>query len=73
MLAGEEDFAVELTRLFLDRLATGGPRFNALAELTPELAARLAQRVDLMAPAQTASVRALFRCLCGWSRMPEPG
>src|SRR2546428_10670871 len=40
--------AVELTRLFLNRLAAGGPRYNALAELTPELAARQAQRADLM-------------------------
>jgi len=40
--------AVELTRLFLSRLATGGPRYNALAELTPELALHQAQRADLM-------------------------
>jgi len=28
---------------------------------------------DRLAPAQTASLRALFRCLCVWSRMPEAG
>ena len=38
--------SAELTHLFLDRLATGGPRFNALAELTPELALLQAQRAD---------------------------
>src|ERR1700694_2713427 len=30
--------SLELTRLFLERLETLGPTFNALAELTPELA-----------------------------------
>src|SRR2546425_3318509 len=40
--------AVELTRLFLSRLATGGPRYNALAELTPELALHQAERAVLM-------------------------
>ncbi len=38
--------SVELTRLFLDRLATLGPRCNALAELTPDLALRQARRAD---------------------------
>jgi len=38
--------AVELTRLFLDRLAAEGPRYNALAELTPDLALPQARRAD---------------------------
>jgi len=38
--------SVELTRLFLDRLGTLGPRYNALAELTPDLALRQARRAD---------------------------
>jgi aspartyl-tRNA(Asn)/glutamyl-tRNA(Gln) amidotransferase subunit A len=38
--------SVELTHLFLDRLSTHGPRFNALAELTPELALRQARQAD---------------------------
>ncbi len=40
--------AVELTRQFLDRLATDGPRYNALAELTRELALRQARLADLL-------------------------
>ncbi len=40
--------AVELTQIFLERLGKLGPRYNALAELTPDLAieqARCADRV----------------------------
>ncbi len=46
--------SVELTRLFLDRLATCGPRYNALAELTPELALRQADRADRLLRRGTA-------------------
>ncbi len=38
--------SVELTHLFLGRLGTFGPRYNALAELTPDLALRQARRAD---------------------------
>ena len=38
--------SLELTRAFLDRLATYGPRYNALAELTRELAEAQARRAD---------------------------
>ena len=38
--------SVELTTLFLNRLEKLGPRYNALAELTPELALRQARRAD---------------------------
>jgi aspartyl-tRNA(Asn)/glutamyl-tRNA(Gln) amidotransferase subunit A len=38
--------SVELTRLALDRLAAGGPRYNALAELTADLALVQARRAD---------------------------
>lgn len=38
--------SVELTRHALDRLAAGGPRYNALAELTGELALAQARRAD---------------------------
>ena len=38
--------SLELTRAFLDRLATTGPRYNALAELTRDLAEREARRAD---------------------------
>ena len=46
LLRARKISAVELTRVFLDRLATLGPRYNALAELTPELALRQARRAD---------------------------
>ncbi|HEX7588198.1 MAG TPA: amidase, partial [Anaerolineae bacterium] len=36
----------ELTRYFLDRLERDGPRYNALAELTRDLALRQARRAD---------------------------
>ncbi len=48
LLRARKISAVELTRVFLDRLATLGPRYNALAELTPELALRQARRADQM-------------------------
>src|SRR3990170_8599107 len=48
LLRARKISAVELTRVFLDRLATLGPRYNALAELTPELALRQARRADLI-------------------------
>jgi aspartyl-tRNA(Asn)/glutamyl-tRNA(Gln) amidotransferase subunit A len=38
--------AVELTQFVLDRLARHGPTYNALAELTPELALAQARRAD---------------------------
>jgi aspartyl-tRNA(Asn)/glutamyl-tRNA(Gln) amidotransferase subunit A len=38
--------SVELTRAFLDRLDRLGPAFNALAELTPDLALAQARRAD---------------------------
>jgi aspartyl-tRNA(Asn)/glutamyl-tRNA(Gln) amidotransferase subunit A len=40
--------SVELTRMFLNRLGGEGPRYNALAELTPELALTQARRADRM-------------------------
>lgn len=40
--------SVELTRLFLDRLAAHGPQYNALAELTPDLALGQARRADVI-------------------------
>ncbi len=46
MLRAHKVSSVELTRLFLDRLATLGPRYNALAELTPDLALAQARRAD---------------------------
>lgn len=48
LLRAKRISSIELTRLFLDRLATHGPRYNALAELTPELALRQARRADLL-------------------------
>lgn len=38
--------SLELTRLFLERLETLGPMYNALAELTPELALAQARKAD---------------------------
>jgi aspartyl-tRNA(Asn)/glutamyl-tRNA(Gln) amidotransferase subunit A len=46
LLRAGEISSVELTRLFLDRLALLGPRYNALAELTPDLALHQARRAD---------------------------
>ena len=40
--------SVELTRRALDRLAADGPRYNALAELTADLALAQAHRADLL-------------------------
>ncbi len=48
LLRAKRISSVELTRLFLDRLSSHGPRFNALAELTPELALRQARQADLL-------------------------
>lgn len=48
LLRAKKISSVELTRLFLDRLSSHGPRFNALAELTPELALRQARQADLL-------------------------
>ncbi len=46
-LLGRRQFSsLELTRAFLDRLAALGPRYNALAELTRELAESQARRAD---------------------------
>jgi len=38
--------SVELTKIFLDRLGRFGPSYNALAELTPDLALAQARRAD---------------------------
>jgi aspartyl-tRNA(Asn)/glutamyl-tRNA(Gln) amidotransferase subunit A len=38
--------SVELTKIFLDRLNRMGPTYNALAELTPDLALAQARRAD---------------------------
>ncbi len=38
--------SVELTRAFVERLAAEGPRYHALAELTPDLAEKQARRAD---------------------------
>lgn len=46
LLRAKKVSSVELTRRFLDRLAARGPRYNALAELTPDLALREARRAD---------------------------
>lgn len=48
ILRRREISSIELTRLFLDRLETFGARYNALAELTRELALRQARRADKM-------------------------
>ncbi len=47
LLRARKISSVELTRLFLDRLAELGPRYHALAELTPALALAQARRADL--------------------------
>ncbi len=46
LFRAKEVSSVELTHLFLERLATLGPRYNALAELTPEVAFSQARRAD---------------------------
>lgn len=46
--------SLELTRRALDRLATGGPRYNALAELTADLALAQARRADRLLARGTA-------------------
>jgi aspartyl-tRNA(Asn)/glutamyl-tRNA(Gln) amidotransferase subunit A len=48
MLRARKISSVELTRLFLDRLGTQGPTYNALAELTPDIALAQARRADRM-------------------------
>jgi len=47
--------SVELTRLFLKRLESLGPTYNALAELTPELALTQARKADRALSKGTAS------------------
>ncbi len=46
MLRARTVSSVELARVFLDRLGTLGPRYHALAELTPRLALAQARRAD---------------------------
>src|SRR3989304_5084100 len=46
MLRARKISSVELTRIFLDRLETLGPQYNALAELTGGLAMEQARRAD---------------------------
>ncbi len=46
MLRQRKLSSVELTRLCLERLETLGPKYNALAELTPDLALQQARRAD---------------------------
>ena len=46
LLRAKKISSVELTKMFLDRLEKLGPRYNALAELTPGLALREARRAD---------------------------
>lgn len=46
LLRAKKVSSVELTRLFLTRLENIGPRYNALAELTPDLALAQARRAD---------------------------
>lgn len=46
MLRARKISSVELTQTFLDRLRTLGPKYNALAELTPDLAMEQARRAD---------------------------
>ena len=46
LLRRREISALELARYFLDRLATTGTRYNAVAQLTPELAEREARKAD---------------------------
>ncbi len=46
MLRSRKISSVELTQLFLERLKSLGPKYNALAELTPDLALDQARRAD---------------------------
>ncbi len=46
MLHTRKISSVELTQLFLERLKTLGPKYNALAEPTPDLALEQARRAD---------------------------
>ena len=46
MLRRKKISSLELTKLFLERLERLGPGYNALAELTPELALAQAKRAD---------------------------
>ena len=46
LLRRKQVSSVELTKLFLDRLAAQGPKYNALAELTPDLALSQARKAD---------------------------
>jgi aspartyl-tRNA(Asn)/glutamyl-tRNA(Gln) amidotransferase subunit A len=46
LLRAKKISAVELTKIFLERLGELGPHYNALAELTPELALAQARRAD---------------------------
>lgn len=55
LLRSRKISAVELTQHFLDRLGELGPRYNALAELTPDLAVAQAQDADRLIADQTAS------------------
>ena len=48
MLRTRKTSSVELTQLFLERLQRHGPTYNALAELTPDLALKQARRADRM-------------------------
>lgn len=46
LLRARKISSVELTRIFLDRLGSLGPNYNALATLTPEIALVQARRAD---------------------------
>src|SRR5512135_2280440 len=46
LLRARKISSVELTKIYLERLEKIGPRYNALAELTPELALEQARRAD---------------------------
>ncbi len=46
MLRAKKISSVELTQIFLERLKNLGPKYNALAELTPDLAMEQARRAD---------------------------
>ncbi len=46
MLRSRKISSVALTQLFLERLKTLGPKYNALAELTPDRALEQARRAD---------------------------
>ncbi|MBI3914435.1 MAG: amidase [Chloroflexi bacterium] len=46
LLRAKKISSLELTEMFLDRLKRLGPKYNALAQLTPELAIEQARRAD---------------------------